>query len=374
MKILLVKPYNLSDHIQPSLGLGYLATAVRNKNEVEILDCIKDNIKINRFSQIIDDHRPDLVGFQCYTFDLNFIKGALDAIKRINENIVTVTGGPHPSALPREVMEYFGEKLDFAFKGESERNFSLFIDSLNSKNMNFSDIPGLVWREGSQIRVNDCSFENNLDNLGMPSWDLIHPETYPESQHGAFYKKFPIAPIILTRGCPYQCTFCAGRLVSGTKLRKRGIPSVLEEINMLYQKYGIREFHVIDDNFVLDASYAKEFLRQLINQNLDISWATPNGIRIDHLDDELLYLMKKSGLYIISMGIESGSDRILKLMKKNLDVKKIKDKIKLVKNAGLDMAGFFILGFPNETKEDIQKTIRLSLELDLMRANFFTNY
>lgn len=372
MRVLLVKPYNLSDHIQPSLGLGYLATAIKDKSEVSILDCIKENLKINQLAKIIQKYKPDVVGFQCYTFDLNSVKNSLSIIKGVNKMIVTVVGGPHPSALPMQTMKYFGNDLDFAFKGESEKSLSLFIEFLNGKKINFRDIPGFVWREKDSIKENECYFEVNIDSLGMPSWELIHPENYPESQHGAFYKNFPIAPIMLTRGCPYQCTFCAGKLISGTKLRKRSVSSVIDEMNLLYSNYGIREFHIVDDNFTFDTNYAKTFLRRLIDKNLDISLATPNGIRLDTLDKELLTLMKQSGLYLISLGIESGSDDVLRSMKKSLNVKKIKESISFIRSFGFDIAGFFILGFPGETKENILSTIRLSLELDLVRANYFT--
>jgi len=372
MKTLLVKPYNLTDHIQPSLGLGYLATAIRGKSDVKILDCIKDKINIRKFHEIIKNYKPDLVGFQCYTFDLQFIKNALDVVKNFDKKIITIIGGPHPSAIPEETMRYFGKNLDFAFKGEAEKSLSLFIDYLNGDKIDFLNIPGLVWRENGVIRSNDCYFEYNLDSLGMLSWDLIHPEDYPESQHGAFYRNFPIAPIVITRGCPYQCTFCAGKLVSGVKLRKRGIKEVINEISMLYNDYGIREFHIIDDNFTLDVAYAKTLLRELIAKKIGISWSTPNGVRMDTLDKELLNLMKKSGLYLISLGIESGSDRILRLMKKNLTVRKIKESVDLIKDCGIDIAGFFILGFPGERRQEIIDTINLSLELSLIRVNYFT--
>lgn len=372
MRVLLVKPYNLSDHIQPSLGLGYLASAIRDKCEVRILDCIKDNININRFSKIVDAYKPGLVGLQCYTFDLKVIREALIAIKNIDKNIKTIIGGPHPSALPFETMDYFGDNLDFAFKGECEKGLPQLLDFLEDNRRDLFDIPGLVWRQDNRVKSNDCLFEENLDSLGMPAWDLIKPETYPESQHGAFYKNFPIAPIMLTRGCPYQCTFCAGKLVSGTRLRKRSIENVIAEIKILYQQHGIREFHIVDDNFTLDRDYAKCFLKKLIEENLNISLATPNGIRMETLDSEMLFLMKKAGLYLISLGIESGSNRVLSLMKKNLTVERIKERVDFINQHSFDMAGFFIMGFPGENKEEILATTKLSLELKLIRANYFT--
>ncbi len=372
MKILLVKPYNRSDHIQPSLGLGYLATAVRQKHEVDILDCIKENMNIERFSHFIRKYNPDVIGLQCYTFDVHFILDAVRAAKEVRKDIVTVIGGPHPSALPEDMLEKSGGDIDFLFTGEAEIGFPQLVDSINNGRKDYSRIPGLAWREGVTVKKNDKLLIDNLDSLGMPAWDLIHPETYPESQHGAFFKKFPIAPIMLTRGCPFPCTFCAGGVVSGKKIRTRSVDSVLNEITLLYKEFGIREFHIIDDNFSMDKVYAKNFLRRLKELNLDISWSVPNGIRMETLDEEMLKLMKETGLYLISFGIESGSDRILSLMKKGITTKRIRECVKMVQGCGIDIAGFFILGFPGDTVESMEDTIRFSTELGLMRAIFFT--
>lgn len=372
MKVLLVKPYNLSDHIQPSLGLGYLAASIRNAHDVRILDCIKERIDIDKLGKFIKSYNPDVIGLQCYTFDLKFIKDALKLSKNLKKDIVTVIGGPHPSAAPDEMMEAFKDDLDFLFVGEGEAGFPKLLDSLNGAKKDLHSVPGLAWREGGRIKSNPSMLVEDLDSIGMPAWDLIHPEDYPESQHGAFFKKFPIAPIMLTRGCPYQCTFCAGSVVSGKKIRRRSIDSALNEIIYLNKDFGIREFHIVDDNFTLDISYVKEFLRRLKGLNLDMSWAVPNGIRMDTLDGETLNLMKETGLYLVSLGIESGSDRILRLMKKAITTAKIRECVKMINNAGIDIAGFFILGFPDETIESIKDTMRFSLELDLARANFFT--
>src|SRR3989338_6171544 len=240
MKVLLAKPYNLSDHIQPSLGLGYLAACARKSHNVKILDCIKERVNIDKLGPLLKSYNPDVFGLQCYTFDLKFIKSALKLAKDIKKDITTVVGGPHPSAAPEEMMRSNKPDLDFLFAGEAEIGFPLFLDSLNSGRRDFHSIPGLTWREGEEIRSNPKIVVEDLDSIGMPAWDMIHPEDYPESQHGAFFKKFPIAPIMITRGCPYQCTFCAGKLVSGTGLRKRSISTVLREINILYKDYGIR--------------------------------------------------------------------------------------------------------------------------------------
>lgn len=372
MKILLVKPFNKSDHIQPSLGLGYLAAAVRKRHEVRILDCIKDKINAGRFAEVLKEYKPDVLGLQCYTFDLNFIDAALKSARALDKGIITIVGGPHPSAASAEMMNVFKDRLDFAFAGEADEGFPKLLELLNKGTRDFDSVPGLVWRDGDSLRSNPKTVFENIDNIMMPAWDLIHPETYPESQHGAFFKQFPIAPIMLTRGCPYPCTFCAGGVVAGKKIRRRSIDNVLKEITYLNKEHGIKEFHVIDDNFTMDKSYAKEFLKRLKALNLGMTWAVPNGIRMDTLDEELLGLMKETGLYMISLGIESGSDDILRDMKKHLTTSKIRECVRKINNAGIDVSGFFIIGFPGETVESIKDTIRLSLELKLVRANFFT--
>ncbi|MFH1593066.1 MAG: radical SAM protein [Candidatus Omnitrophota bacterium] len=371
MKVLLVKPFNLSDHIQPSLGLGYLASSIRESDDVEIIDCIKERVRPIRFGKILDHKKPDVVGIQCYTYDMTAVKYMLRQCKR--RSITTVIGGPHPSAAPLESMDLFGKNLDYLFQGEAEIGFKKLLDRLSGRcDIDYSEMPGLVWREGEEVRINDKGFEFDLDSLGMPAWDLIKPEEYPEAQHGAFFKSFPIAPIIATRGCPFMCTFCAGNLIAGRTLRRRSPQNIIDEITMLYRDHGIREFHIVDDNFTLNRTFAKEFLMKLKRLNLDISWAVPNGVRMDTLDDEILELMKATGLYLISLGIESGSDRVLGLMKKGITTDKIRRSVSLIRKHNIEIAGFFILGFPGETINEINKTIKFALELDLIRANFFT--
>jgi len=197
---------------------------------------------------------------------------------------------------------------------------------------------------------------------------LIMPESYPFSPHGVVCRDFPIAPVMSTRGCPYLCTFCSS---ANTKLRKRSPETVVSEVRLLQEKHGIREFHMVDDNFTLELPYAKEMCRAFIDAKINATWATPNGIRLDRLDGELLELMKEAGFYSISVGIESGSDRIRTKIKKGSTIQKIRKDLEMVHKAGgIDVTGFFMLGFPTETPEDIEKTLEFSRELPLQRATF----
>lgn len=373
MKVLLVKPNNLSDHIQPSIGLGFLATAIRDSHEVEILDCIKEQITIDAFSDVVLEKKPDVIGIQCYTFDVPNILKLLRVIKETNKNIITIVGGAHITLNPLEGLKCFGDVLDYAFAGEGENGFPVFLEQLEKTEPSFEQVRGLIWKSKSgDIQENPPELIANLDSLAFPAWDMIHPENYPEAQHGAFFRQFPIAPIITTRGCPFSCTFCNAPKLSGKTLRHHSVDYIIEQIKMLYKINGIREFHIVDDNFTMDIDYAKNICRGIIDSKLDISLATPNGVRMDRLDDELLELMRAAGLYIISIAVESGNNDVLKKMKKGITVEKIKECVQLIRKHKIDISGFFILGFPGETKKTVKETIKLSLELDLIRANYFT--
>ena len=368
LNVLLVKPFMSTDEIQPPLGLGYLATTIRDRHEVSILDGIKENTSLEDFRDKIKKERPDVVCIQCYTFDKPIVREMIRIIKNIDRSIKTIIGGPEPSSNAKGVFDYFN--ADFGFMGEAEIGFPQLIDHIAGKNIRLEDIPSLIWKNNKRTVVNPQKFIEDLDDLNHPSWDLLRPDTYPQAPHGAFFKRMPTAPIFATRGCPYQCTFCAGFLVSGRKIRYRSVNNFVDEIEMLHKKYGINEIHIEDDNFSMKRQFVEDFCNELLRRKIDIAWACPNGLRMDTLDEELIALMKKTGLHVVSVGIESGSERILKEMKKSLTKDKIREKLAMLNRANLDLVGFFILGFPGETVEDINQTIDFACELPLKRASF----
>ncbi len=227
-KVLLINPYNPeSDHIQPPLGLGYLATALRKANiTVSICDANKLKISPRNLQKVISGEKPSFDGFQFYTANYSYIKEGLALIKKISPETLTLVGGPYPSALPAITMKEMGQNLDYAFAGEAEIGLPLLIQ----KKAALEKIPGLIFRQNAKVTVNPLLFHPHLDDFDFPAWDLLKPETYPASQHGAFFKNFPIAPILTTRGCPFNCSFCAGKVNTGSLLRKRSVGNVIKEI------------------------------------------------------------------------------------------------------------------------------------------------
>jgi anaerobic magnesium-protoporphyrin IX monomethyl ester cyclase len=376
MKILLVRPFNKESFtVVPPLGLGYLATSLRKTGfKVKILDCVKEKITSEVFNQILKKERPDLVGITVFSSDLVITKEYLEKVKTFNKKIITVIGGPHPSAMPKECFDYYQDILDFAFIGEAELGFPELVKDLAEKRhpeaRNLKKIPGLVWKQNTKVIVNKPKFPMDLDRIGFPSWDLIKPESYPHAPIGGFARRFPVAYILTSRSCPFNCTFCAAKATHGPIFRRKSLHEVMKEVKYLTQKRGIKEIHILDDNFTLDKEFVKEFCLTKMKEKLDFTWNCSNGIRLDRVDEETLTLMKQAGCYSVAVGIESGSARILKHMKKNLTKDYIKKQVDLIRKVGLEVTGLFILGYPAETKKDILETISFATSLNLTKAAF----
>ena len=369
VKIVLMNPVReRSDHVAPDIGLGYLATWLRKEgHEVLILDANNLGFYFEQLRQEIASCKPDLVGIKLFTQDINSVRETLGMIKEINPGIITVVGGAHPSALPEHTLRTL-PAADFAFKGEAEIGFPELVKCLPCKDL--SEVPGLVWRDGDKIRVNCQVFVQNLDELGMPAWDLIDPRNYRDTAE-TFRMGFPAAPISITRGCPFPCTYCAGSTISGKPIRTRSIENVLEEMAYLIQNFGVKEFNIADDNFTHNRKVVEEFCRGIITKGWDIHWSGSTGIRLDSLDEDILNLMKKSGCYSFYVGIESGSQRVLDLMKKRLSLGQIRKGVEMISESGILVSGFFIIGYPGETREEILETIAFARSLPLFKAHFF---
>ncbi|MBL0226293.1 MAG: radical SAM protein [Geobacteraceae bacterium] len=370
MKVVLLNPYReRSDHVAPDLGLGYLAAWTRKAgHDITLID--PNNARISRedLHARLLELGPEVVGIKVFTQDLSSARETFKFLRVHLPSAVLVAGGAHPSAVPEQVLNTLPE-VDYAFRGEAEIGFARFLDFLCGS-CAIEDVPGLIWRDGSGIRINDQVFIKNLDELGIPAWDLIDPRDYSDTAE-TFRKAFPAAPISITRGCPFPCTYCAGHIISGKPIRSRSIEHVLNEMQYLMTEFGVKEFNIVDDNFTHNRAVVESFCRGIIDRKLDISWSGSTGIRLDSLDEELLGLMRRSGCYSFYVGIESGSQRILDLMKKHLTLDKIRQGVQMINRSGIDVSGFFIIGFPGETRNDIIDTIAFAAELPLFKAHFF---
>jgi radical SAM superfamily enzyme YgiQ (UPF0313 family) len=374
MKILLLNTLTLEDsmvNITPNLGLGYLAAALRkNGFEVDIWDGVKKDMTRKKLEERLRNLDYDVAGFQVYTRSVREVQEALEKVKSLSPKVVTIIGGPHPSGDPEGSMMYL--KSDYAFRGEAEIGLVQLMQNLSGKeNHQSEDINNLIWKNNGNVICNPLKPVEDLDVVGIPAWDMIDPNDYPYAPIGAFSKKTPLTSISTTRGCPYMCTFCANNTIMGRKVRARSTEIVLQEMDLLYEKYGIREFQIIDDNFTSKKALTLGVCKGIIDRGWDVGLSFPNGVRLSTLDEEILNLLERAGCYSLGLGIESGSPRTLKNMKKAQSVEEIREKVNLIHRASkIRTTGFFIIGYPTEEKEDILQTIRLSKELPINRAQF----
>ncbi|MFC1807837.1 B12-binding domain-containing radical SAM protein [Candidatus Omnitrophota bacterium] len=373
MRIALIKPYNrLTYSFMPPLGLGYISSMLKSKrqHEVYLYEANRDRLNnIRTLRNFLKLNKPDLVGIQVLTSDLGIVREYLRCIKGVDKNIVIVAGGPHPSALPKETMDYFGRDLDFAVVGEGERSFTNLVGYLEGSKSDISSIKGLMWRnEDKQVIQNEVELLEYLDELPWPDWELLNPIAYPHAPHGAVSRYYPFVPILLSRGCLMGCNFCSASTIFGKKIRHRNIDDVISEIKFLINRFNIREILIQDDNFAFNKKRVLNFCDKI--GKLNISWTLPNGICLNSLDEELVRSMKYAGCYAVSVGIESGSQRILNDMNKGLRLETVREKIAILKKYKIIVTAQVIIGYPTETGEDVLKTISFVKGLPVEHAAF----
>lgn len=357
--ILLVVPPKSNISVVPPLGLGYLASSLRQQGyKVKILDFVKQNASLSYTVNTIIKENPRFVGLTILTFNYNKAKELIKFVKQKNPGIKIIVGGVHISALP----EFSTQDLeaDFAIIGEAEEALSGLLKSCDSGLKNFERIKGLVYKENGAIKINPgCNIINDLDTLPFPAWDLIVPQSYLDSP-GYFFPKGFSAPIVTSRGCPHHCSFCASRVAHGIRIRYRSPENVVDEMEMLINDFGIQDFDFCDDSFTENKTLATAVCKEIIRRRLNINWKTPVGIRLDNIDEEILTIMKESGCYEIGFGIESYNEEVLRLNKKPLDKSRILERINLVKKFNIKTMAFFMLGLPGDTKRSISQTINFA--------------
>jgi radical SAM superfamily enzyme YgiQ (UPF0313 family) len=359
----------------PDIGLGYLATALsRNGYEVKIIHWEAERFTEALLRSSLREFCPDVVGAKVFSMNIKQAKKILKIGKEELPRAITVIGGPHPTLVPKHQMLEELPEADFGFCGEAEIGLTRLCSLIqeNKTPARDCDIPGLVWRINGTVSWNPPVFVDDLDSFGLPAWDLMPPKRFSGEEAFSFFSNlFPAAPIVATRGCPFRCSFCASPTITGRKLRKRSIDHVISEMKFLKEQHDVRCFYFLDDNLALDRQNFTNLCEAMLAERLNVRWNCPYGIRLGSLDEKILTLMERAGCYSINVGIESGSDRILKHMRKNLSVREIREKCSLIKRlTKINIEGNFILGYPEETEQDILSSIQLACELPISTATF----
>ena len=363
MKIALIRPNYHSHLITPPLGLGYVSAYLKKYgHEVLFIDGLNQNLTNDQIVEQVKDY--PVVGITVLTA---FYLEAKDLMKRLQAvGKIVVLGNVHPTVMPEETLKDSG--ADYLVIGEGEITVLELVNALEKK-LPIDNIKGLYCRE-TAVKFQPREFIKNLDELPFPDWPAMDPRRYQKAPHGAIIKNFPVAPVTTSRGCPYECKFCVSPKFWQRQIRFRTPENVIAEIEYLVKNFGVREIHFEDDNLTLRREHIEKICNLIIEKKLNISWATPNGIRADKVDEALLRLMKKAGCYYVVFGVESGNQEILNNIKKHETLEDIEKAIRLAAKVGLMTQGFFILGLPGETEQTVKNSIEFAKRVPLDRAQF----
>lgn len=377
MRILLIEsgvmaPENFVYQCYPPHGLMYLASYLRQKDpehELRILDLMEKRARPEEAAPIIKEFQPHFVAIHAMSFQASSMHAVASLAKSILPGCVVGVGGPHPTAAAESVIE--DPNIDVAAVGEGEDTFVELVRNIES-GAGLCGTAGTVVKSGEEIVWGPSRpFIHDLDELPFPAWDLLDLSRYFTdvmlNQNDITCRR-EVSTIFTSRACPFGCIFCHNMF--GKRFRGRSAQNVLDELTALQREHGIREVHVIDDCFNCDRGRAEEIMQGVLDRGLDLKFAFPNGIRGDRLPDTLLDLMREAGTYKINFGIESGSPRVQKLIKKGLNLESLRDAVERAANIGIFTHGFFMLGFPGETRDEMEQTISFACSSQLHTAGF----
>jgi radical SAM superfamily enzyme YgiQ (UPF0313 family) len=365
MKIALIRlPATYADwYRRPVLGIAYLAACLEASGfECKIFDAYFHSWSEAELLARTKEYRPDAVGVTAMTHEI-VQAGRLASQLRRQLDVPIVIGGCHVTALPERTLAEF-PAFDYGVYGEGERTFFEVLEHLRQGiDRDPNEIKGLVYRRGSKIFINaprPFLTSAELDTLPYP----VFHDYYDENRQ-ALVGKHSYYVMITSRGCPYSCAFCMQ--VLGRSVRRRSPQNILEELEHAISAYGAHTIDFADEIFLSDRPETHELLQLMTERGFPkrIRWS---GLaRANLVTGELVNLAKKAGCYRLEMGVESGDDGILKAIRKGITTEQVKRAVSLIKEVGISLETYFILGHPNETKETLRKTVDLATDLNTDR-------
>jgi radical SAM superfamily enzyme YgiQ (UPF0313 family) len=311
--------------------------------------------------QTIENYSPDVIGLSVYTFEAPLAYRIVSMVKKSSLNAKIILGGPHPTFMPKEALDNLA---DFVVVGEGEQTTLELLRAIENGKKPYN-IRGIAYQHNDQFVVNPSrDFIKNLDSIPFPARHLLPMDKYTDKLRDGT----KAISIMTGRGCPFECVFCNSPQLYRRRVRYHSLNYVISELRECIEKFKVHAFQIVDDTFSLSKKRVIDFCQRLMEEGLNIKWGCLT--RPDVVDPHLLSKMKEAGCTNIAYGIESGSECILHLIKKQITVNHVKNAIRLTKMAGIKVEGLFMIGNIGETKDTILETNNLAKELDLDYTSF----
>lgn len=317
----------------------------------------KSHVIWKKLTDIVSQTNPMAVGISYLTPLKCVVERIAGLIKEIDQDIKIIAGSFHPTFYPEDVMQ--NPDIDFVVRGEGEIPLLRLVKEIKKDRPKWETVPGICYRDGDgQVKNNpSVNLLNNLDELPFLARNLVL---------NCDYNVYRVHAISTARGCPYTCSFCADGRFWGRKIRRRSVDNVIEELRLLKDTYTIDAVDFVDGTFTFDRKYLQTLCNAMINHKLNIKWRCT--ARYDNLDEDLLQLMKQANCSALYLGLESGSDRVLKDIDKKITIEEIIKASKIIYNSGIPSVTSVLLGLPDEGKEDIEETLKL---MKKFKTDFF---
>lgn len=370
-KVLLIQAahhYAHHTHLQPLGVMSVAATLRRAGHDVRIFDMKVERVGLKEVVEQVAAFRPRVVGISCMTYESLSAMRIADQLKKSFPEITLIAGGPHPTNSTEEVLR--GGAVEYVCIGEGDHTAVELVDAIEGGG-DFGAIRGVAYLEdGEVVRTPERENIMDLDALPMPAWDLLPVAKYFDLQRGGIiYKHKQFMTVMSSRSCPWKCTYCHNNL--GKTYRAFSPTRVVDEMQAVHDRFGVREYIFMDDMFNLYPDRVKEICRQIKERRLEIAMTFPNGLRADIMDMSTVEAMRDAGMYRCMYAVETASPRIQKQIKKYVNLDKTFDVINKTSDMGVLTHGAFMLGFPTETEEEARATIEYAVKTRLDTAAFF---
>lgn len=367
----------------PQLGVLYLAGALKRKGiPCRLLDCkvadidfdgihrykiversLLHPIQWNVIREKIIDYHPDIIGITALTPQIKNGAKIAQMVKEEFKDVPVLVGGVHASALPRETLEEF-PSFDVLFRGEAEQTLCDFVELWRDESSEWKNLPGIFYRENGDIKES-AGFPRleDMDSLPFPARDMAPMSEYQSYLNASKYlgDAYAAGSMMTSRGCPSRCTFCTSPGIRGRQFRAQSPARVLDEMSYVMKHYGVKVFLFWDDIFTVDRQRVHEICDHIISQNWNIAFTCFS--KVGQIDVPLMEKMKRAGCTYINYGIETGSDSVMRSIKKGITLESTVRVIRQTVEAGIKPSAGFILGHPADTHETIQETIRYTTQL-----------